>query len=304
MLTGSSLKFMLDEFPERTFDVGIAEQHAVTFSAGLATQNMLPFCVIYSTFLQRSYDQIIHDVCVQELKVIFCIDRAGLVGADGATHQGVYDIAFLRPIPNLVLAAPMDEMEFQNMLFSAQLERNKTSFAIRYPRGEGFVLENNDENKERLNKSEETQSEIEIGKARVLKEANQETKIVILSYGIVGNFAKEAIEILEKDENYTTKIAHYDMRFCKPLDEQILHQILNFQNVQHIITIEDGSKIGGFGSAIIEFLNEYNYLKNIESIKILGVQDQVIPHGSQQEQYNFCRIDTNSITEVIKKIIW
>ena len=293
-------------FPTRVFDVGIAEQHAVTFSAGLATQKMIPFCVIYSTFLQRSYDQIIHDVCVQELKVIFCIDRAGLVGQDGATHQGVYDIAYLRPIPNLVLAAPMDEIEFQKMLFLAQLEKNKTSFAIRYPRGEGFLIEKN-ENLFSINELEKNENQIEIGKARPIKEANQETQLVILSYGIVGNFVKEAMESLEKDEiennKITNKIAHYDMRFCKPLDETILHQIF-IQNIRNIITIEDGSKIGGFGSAVLEFLNENNYLRQLDKIEILGVQDQIIPHASQQEQYSLCGIDTQSIIRIIKNIIW
>ncbi len=294
MTSGSSLLEMQQKFPNRVFDVGIAEQHAVTFSAGLATQNMLPFCVIYSTFLQRSYDQIIHDVCVQELKVIFCIDRAGLVGQDGATHQGVYDIAFLRPIPNLVLAAPMDEIELQKMLFSAQLEKNKTSFAIRYPRGEGFLLKNNTKNRF---------EEIEIGKARTLKVANQKTKIVILSYGITGNFAKKAIETLEKKHTFQNKIAHYDMRFCKPLDKQILNHIFTFKNIKHIITIEDGTKIGGFGSAVLEFLSTTNYLKNIDTIKILGVPDQIIPQASQQEQYHLCQFDTTSIIQTIKSLI-
>jgi 1-deoxy-D-xylulose-5-phosphate synthase len=303
MASGSSLLEMQELFPNRIFDVGIAEQHAVTFSAGLATQNMLPFCVIYSTFLQRSYDQIIHDVCVQELKVIFCIDRAGLIGQDGATHQGVYDIAFLRPIPNLVLAAPMDEIELQKMLFSAQLDSTKTSIAIRYPRGEGFLIDN-EINLLKIAELEETQNEIEIGKARILKEVSQDTKIVILSYGIVGNFTKEAIELLEKDKKFQNKIAHYDMRFCKPLDEQTLHSIFNFNNVKHIITIEDGSKIGGFGSAILEFLSEYDYLKGIDSIKTLGIPDQIIPHASQQEQYNFCGTNTKQITKEIKNIIW
>ena len=299
MVSGSSLSEMQELFPNRVFDVGIAEQHAVTFSAGLATQNMLPFCVIYSTFLQRAYDQIIHDVCVQELKVIFCIDRAGLVGQDGATHQGVYDIAFLRLIPNLILAAPMDEIELQKMLYSAQLDKNKTSIAIRYPRGEGFLIENKADLLQ-LNELEE----IEIGKARTLKEANQETKIVILSYGIVGNFAKEAIDILEKNEKFKDKIAHYDMRFCKPLDEKLLHQLTNFENLKNIITIEDGTKIGGFGSAILEFLSRNNYLSKFDKIEILGIDDKIIPHASQQEQYNFCGIDSKSIAEIIKKIIW
>ncbi|WP_291723672.1 1-deoxy-D-xylulose-5-phosphate synthase [Bernardetia sp.] len=295
MASGSSLIDFQKQFPHRLFDVGIAEQHAVTFSAGLATQKMLPFCVIYSTFLQRSYDQIIHDVCLQELKVIFCIDRAGLVGNDGATHQGVYDIAYLRPIPNLVLAAPMDEIEFQNMLFSAQLDKNKTAFAIRYPRGEGFLLEKND-----LKYDFE---EIEVGKARAIKEVNKQSKIVLLSYGIVGNFAKDAINILEQEEKYRNKIAHYDMRFCKPLDEDILHKILTFESVKNIITIEDGSKIGGFGSAILEFLNENNYTKRLESIDILGIPDQIISHASQQEQYSFCGIDKKAVTRVIENII-
>ncbi|WP_338761118.1 1-deoxy-D-xylulose-5-phosphate synthase [Bernardetia sp. ABR2-2B] len=297
MASGSSLLEMQQLFPQRVFDVGIAEQHAVTFSAGLATQKLLPFCIIYSTFLQRSYDQIIHDVCVQELKVIFCIDRAGLVGNDGATHQGVYDIAYLRPIPNLILAAPMNEIEFQNMLFSTQLEKNKTSFAIRYPRGEGFILE-------KKNDLEYNFEEIKIGKARTIKEATKETQLVILSYGIVGNFAKEAIELVEKEDNYKGKVAHYDMRFCKPLDSETLHQILSFENIKSIITIEDGSKIGGFGSAVLEFLSENGYLKYIDTIETLGVPDQVIPHATQQEQYDFCKINTKSISQAIEKIIW
>lgn len=303
MASGSSLLEMQQLFPTRVFDVGIAEQHAVTFSAGLATQNMLPFCVIYSTFLQRAYDQIIHDVCVQELKVIFCIDRAGLVGQDGATHQGVYDIAYLRPIPNLVLAAPMDEIEFQKMLFAAQLEKTKTAFAIRYPRGEGFLIEKN-ENLLSINELEKKENQIEIGKARPIKEVNQETQLVIFSYGIVGNFAKEAIDSLEKEETNKYKIAHYDMRFCKPLDEQTLHQILSFDNVKNIITVEDGSKLGGFGSAILEFLNANNYLKKINKIEILGVPDQIISHASQEEQYTICGIDKEGITKIIKTSIW
>ena len=315
MASGSSLLEMCNIFPIRVFDVGIAEQHAVTFSAGLAAQKMLPFCVIYSTFLQRAYDQIIHDVCIQELKVIFCIDRAGLVGQDGATHQGVYDIAFLRPIPNLVLAAPMDEIEFQRMLFSAQLDKNKSPIAIRYPRGEGFVLESNMKNKTknmhnllRISQLEQQRNEIEIGKARTIKTVNQKTKIVFLSYGIVGNFVKQAIEKLTEEEiendndKIITKIAHYDMRFCKPLDETVLHQILSFEKVKIIITIEDGAKIGGFGNAILEFLNENNYLKNIDEVKILGVPDFIIPHASQQQQYEICGIDTATITNLIKSI--
>ncbi|WP_338794129.1 1-deoxy-D-xylulose-5-phosphate synthase [Bernardetia sp. MNP-M8] len=306
MASGSSLLEMQKEFPNRIFDVGIAEQHAVTFSAGLATQKMTPFCVIYSTFLQRSYDQIIHDVCVQELKVIFCIDRAGLVGADGATHQGVYDIAFLRAIPNLVLAAPMDEIEFQKMLFAAQLEKNKTSFAIRYPRGEGFLVENNDTSKEKLlsiNELEESENKIEIGKAKSIKKANNQTQIVILSYGITGNFAKEAIEVLENNQDFQNKIAHYDMRFCKPLDEDILHHILGFENIKNIITIEDGSKIGGFGGAILEFLNKNNYLQRLDKVEILGVPDSIISQATQQEQYNFCGISTESIINIISLYI-
>ena len=296
MASGSSLLEMQKQFPKRLFDVGIAEQHAVTFSAGLATQKMLPFCVIYSTFLQRSYDQVIHDVCVQELKVIFCIDRAGLVGNDGATHQGVYDIAYLRPIPNLVLAAPMDEVEFQKMLFSAQLEKNTSSFAIRYPRGEGFLLENDNDLKYNF-------EEIEIGKVRVIREVNHQTQVIILSYGIVGNFADQAISALEKEAKYQNKIAHYDMRFCKPLDEHTLHQILAFKNVKNIVTLEDGSKIGGFGSAILEFLAANHYLQNIETIEILGVPDQIISHATQQEQYKLCGIDTESISNLIENII-
>tara|TARA_R110002126_G_scaffold291568_1_gene453683 strand:- start:36175 stop:37947 length:1773 start_codon:yes stop_codon:yes gene_type:complete len=256
MLTGSSLKEMMTAFPDRTFDVGIAEQHAVTLAAGMATQGLIPFCAIYSTFLQRAYDQVIHDVALQNLPVIFCLDRAGLVGEDGATHHGVFDIAYLRCIPNIIIFAPRNEIELRNILYTAQLGL-KNPIAIRYPRGYGNIVN-----------WQQPHQKIEIGKGVCLKKGN---KIAVLSIGTIAKNVEEAIDFLENK----TKISHYDMRFVSPLDEQLLHEI--FKKYKTIITIEDGTIQGGFGSAILEFATEYNYQNKI---KILGIPDHFIEHGN------------------------
>ena len=271
MLTGSSMKFMLDTFPERTFDVGIAEQHAVTLAAGMATQNLIPFCNIYSTFLQRAYDQIIHDVALQNLPVIFCLDRAGLVGEDGATHHGVFDMAYLRCIPNLIVFAPRNEIELRNILYTAQLGLQQP-IAIRYPRGKG-----------KISNWELPFSKIEIGKATVLKEGN---KIAILSVGTIANNVSDALKVIENKE----AIAHYDMRFIKPLDFKLLKTI--FAKFNQIITIEDGTVIGGFGSAILEAASTYKYQGTIE---VLGIPDTFIHHGTVDELQKQCGIDVESI---------
>ena len=243
MPTGSSLKFMMEKFPNRAFDVGIAEQHAVTLAAGMASQGLVPYCTIYSTFLQRAYDQVIHDVALQNLPVIFCLDRAGLVGQDGPTHHGVFDIAYLRCIPNLIIFSPMNEVELRNMLYTAQLGLPHP-IAIRYPRGRGV-----------LPHWKEDFSTIEMGKGVTLAEGST---TAVLSFGPLGNVVKEAIEELENKD----AVGHYNMRFVKPLDHQLLHRI--FKQYAHIITIEDGCKIGGFGDAVISFANEHQYTTPIQ----------------------------------------
>jgi 1-deoxy-D-xylulose-5-phosphate synthase len=270
MLTGSSLKFMFQEFPKRTFDVGIAEQHAVTLAAGMATQGLIPFCNIYSTFLQRAYDQVIHDVALQNLSVIFCLDRAGLVGEDGATHHGVFDLAYLRCIPNIIIFAPRNEIELRNILYTAQLGL-KNPIAIRYPRGTGTIID-----------WQKPFEEIEIGKGICLKEGGD---IAILSIGTVAKNSEEAILLSEKSDAFS----HFDMRFVKPLDVQLLHQI--FKKHQTIITIEDGTVKGGFGAAILEFAAENNYTNKIKN---LGIPDEFIAHGSAKELYN--KVDLDAIT--------
>ena len=278
MPTGSSLKYMLEKFPERAFDVGIAEQHAVTLSAGLATQGMIPFCNIYSTFLQRAYDQIIHDVALQNLPVIFCIDRAGLVGEDGATHHGVFDIAYLRLIPNLIVFCPMNETELRNGMFTAQLKL-KHPIAIRYPRGRATKT------------SWKTPlSKIEIGKGERFSNGK---KIAVLTVGPIGNTLIE----IEK-ENPTTGISHFNMGFVKPLDENLLHSV--FQEFDTIITIEDGTIIGGFGTAILEFasLNDYQN----KTIKRLGVPDDFIEHGSIEKLHEIVGLDKESIKNMINSL--
>ncbi len=277
MPSGSSLKYMMEEFPTRALDVGIAEQHAVTLSAGMATQDMVVFCNIYSTFLQRAYDQIIHDVALQNLPVIFCLDRAGLVGEDGATHHGVFDIAYLRCIPNMIVYAPLNEMALRNILYTAQLGL-KRPIAIRYPRGRGVTVD-----------WQKPFEKVSIGKANCLKEGN---KVAVLSTGTIGN---NVIEALNQVEN-PIGIAHYDFAFIKPLDEPLLHIIFN--TFQKIITLEDGVIQGGFGSAIISFASENKY---IIPITTMGIPDQFIEHGSIVELQKICGIDIESVILVLNK---
>ncbi|WP_417784885.1 1-deoxy-D-xylulose-5-phosphate synthase [Tenacibaculum sp.] len=279
MLTGSSLKFMMQEFPDRTFDVGIAEQHAVTLAAGMATQGLIPFCNIYSTFLQRAYDQVIHDVALQNLPVIFCLDRAGLVGEDGATHHGVFDLAYLRCIPNLIVFAPRNEIELRNIMFTAQ-QRLEHPIAIRYPRGKGKL--------EQWQLPFET---IKIGKGVCLKEG---TQIAVLSIGTIADNVLEAINQLENKE----LAAHYDLRFVKPLDTQLLDTIFN--KFDTVITIEDGTIKGGFGSAVLAYASEVNYQGKI---KLLGVPDEFIHHGTIQQLQEVCGIDVTSIKKTIQNLL-
>tara|TARA_B100000900_G_scaffold412430_1_gene434199 strand:- start:7823 stop:9751 length:1929 start_codon:yes stop_codon:yes gene_type:complete len=280
MLTGSSLKYMMQQMPERTFDVGIAEQHAVTFSAGIATQGMLPFCNIYSSFMQRAYDQVIHDVAIQNLNVVFCLDRGGLVGADGATHHGAYDLAYFRCIPNMIVSAPMNEQELRNLMYTAQL-KECGPFSIRYPRGNGVMIN-----------WETPFEEITIGKGRQVSDGNE---VAILSIGHPGNFATQAREKMEQN-GYS--IAQYDMRFVKPLDEKLLHQVFEIHN--KIITVEDGCVQGGFGSAILEFMADHNYQAEI---KRLGVPDEFIQHGTQAELWRECNYDVQAIEEAIQQLV-
>lgn len=281
MPTGSSLNIMMKEMPERTFDVGIAEQHAVTFSAGLASQGMIPFCNIYSSFIQRAYDQIIHDVALQNLHVVFCIDRGGLVGADGATHHGFFDMAFMRSIPNMVVSAPMDEIELRNLMFTAQLEKNKFPFSIRYPRGRGIFTD-----------WKKPFMELEIGKARQISEGND---LVILSIGHPGIVVASVISKLVKEN---ISVAHYDMRFVTPIDEAVLHSV--FKKFKDIITIEDGVLKGGFGSSVLEFMSDHGY--NSE-VRRLGIPDYFVEHGTQDELYRECGFDAEGIEIAIREII-
>ena len=280
MPSGSSLNIMMKAMPERSFDVGIAEQHAVTFSAGMATQGLVPFCNIYSSFMQRAYDQVIHDVALQNLNVVFCLDRGGLVGADGATHHGAYDLAYMRCIPNMVVSAPMNEEELRNLMFSAQLE-DKGPFTIRYPRGNGVMLDWKTPFKE-----------IKTGKGRKITNGED---IAILSIGHPGNFAQEAIA---KMSDSGISIAHYDMRFVKPLDEMLLHEI--FSKFKKIITIEDGCIMGGFGSAIIEFMVDQKYQSEVVR---LGIPDEYIHHGTQEELWDECGFDVAAIIKTVEKLV-
>jgi len=281
MPSGSSLKYMMEKMPHRAFDVGIAEQHAVTLSAGMATQGMKVFCNIYSSFMQRAYDQVVHDVAIQKLPVIFCLDRAGLVGEDGPTHHGAYDVAYFRCIPNMIITAPMNEQELRNLMYTAQLESTKLPFVIRYPRGEGVMPD-----------WRKPFEEIEIGKGRKLRDGKD---IAILSFGHPGNFAAAAIREL-KAEGITP--AHFDMRFAKPLDEALLHEAL--QNYERIISVEDGTVIGGFGSAIAEFMAENNY-KN--DLKILGIPDRVVEHGTLKELHRECGYDAQAIVDAVREMM-
>ncbi len=272
MTTGSSLKIMMDEMPDRTYDVGIAEQHAVTFSAGLAAAGMTPFCNIYSSFMQRAYDQVIHDVALQKLPVVFCVDRAGLVGSDGATHQGAYDLAYFRCIPGMVIASPLNEIELRDLMYTAQL-RPAGPFAIRYPRGRGVTVN-----------WKQPFSEIEIGTGQRLMEGSD---LAVLSLGPIGKEVTKAISILEKDQ---ISVAHYDMRFLKPLDNKLLKSV--FTKFDKVITVEDASIVGGLGSAVIEYMNDNSFKARVLR---LGIPDRFVDHGTQEELYHECGFDAEGI---------
>jgi 1-deoxy-D-xylulose-5-phosphate synthase len=271
---------MMDKMPDRAFDVGICEQHAVTLSAGMATQGMKVFCNIYSSFMQRAYDQVVHDVAIQNLPVIFCLDRAGVVGEDGATHHGAYDIPYMRCIPNMIVSAPMNEAELRNLMYTAQLDSTENPFVIRYPRGEGVMSE-----------WKTPFQEIIIGKGRKLKDGRD---IAILSFGHPGNFAAGAIRELRTEG---IDPAHYDMRFAKPLDEELLHEACS--KYEKIITVEDGTIVGGFGSAVLEFMAAHNYHNEV---RILGIPDRIVEHGTPKELHKECGYDANAIIEAVKDV--
>jgi 1-deoxy-D-xylulose-5-phosphate synthase len=281
MPSGSSLKFMMEKMPHRAFDVGIAEQHAVTLSAGMATQGMKVFCNIYSSFMQRAYDSVVHDVAIQKLPVIFCLDRAGVVGDDGPTHHGCYDIAYFRCIPNMIISAPMNEAELRNLMYTAQLESTKLPFVIRYPRGEGVMPE-----------WRTPMEAIAIGKGRTIKEGEE---IAILTYGHPGNFATAAIRELRTDG---LTPGHYDMRFVKPLDEELLHHIC--ARYQKILTVEDGTIKGGFGSAILEFMAQHGYKQDL---RMLGIPDALVEHGTPAELHRECGYDTSAIVQAVRSMM-
>ncbi len=280
MPSGCSLNIMMKAMPDRAFDVGIAEQHAVTFSAGLATQGLTPFCNIYSSFMQRAYDQVLHDVALQNLNVVFCLDRGGLVGADGATHHGAYDMAYMRMIPNMIVSAPMNEEELRNLMYTAQLP-NKGPFSIRYPRGNGVMVD-----------WKKPMREIKIGTGRKVTNGND---IAILTIGHPGNFAQEAIiELAEQG----VSIAHYDMRFVKPIDETMLHEV--FSKFKKVITVEDGCLMGGFGSAVLEFMVDQKYTAEIVR---LGIPDEYIHHGTQEELWADCGFNKGAIVKTVSKML-
>ena len=281
MPSGSSLKFMMDKMPDRAFDVGICEQHAVTLSAGLATQGMRVFCNIYSSFMQRAFDQVVHDVAIQKLPVVLCLDRAGLVGEDGPTHHGCYDISYLRCIPNLIVSAPMNEQELRNLMYTAQLDSTGLPFVIRYPRGEGVMPE-----------WKTPLAPIEIGKGRKIKDGKE---VAILSFGHPGNFATTAIRNLRSEG---IDPAHYDIRFVKPLDEALLHEV--FTNYAKIVTVEDGTVVGGFGTAILEFMNANGYKADVS---ILGIPDRLVEHGTLKELHSECAYDAAGIEAAVKEIV-
>lgn len=283
MPSGSSLNIMMKAMPERAFDVGIAEQHAVTFSAGMATRDLVVYCNIYSSFMQRAYDQVIHDVCLQQLPVIFCLDRAGFAGADGPTHHGAYDIAYMRCIPHMVVASPMNEEELRNLMYTFQLEETqklKMAFTIRYPRGEGVMPD-----------WKRPFQKLEIGKGRKIKDGEE---VAILTIGHIGNYAVKACEMLEKEG---LNPAHYDLRFVKPLDETMLHEV--FQKFDRVITVEDGCLQGGMGTAVLEFMidNGYN-----AKVKRLGIPDRIVEHGEQIELHHECGFDPTGIANTVREL--
>ena len=271
------MNIMMQQMPERTFDVGIAEGHAVTFSAGMAKEGLQPFCNIYSAFAQRAYDNIIHDTAMLRLPVVICLDRAGIVGEDGPTHHGAFDMAALRPIPNLTICSPMNEHELRNMMFTAQLD-GKGTFVIRYPRGRGVLPEWHNE-----------MNEVEVGTARQLTNGNQ---LALLTIGPIGNTGAEAIRQLQAED----KVAHFDMRFLKPLDQKTLQKIA--QTYKNIITIEDGCRTGGFGTAVMEWMNDKGFNAHITR---LGLPDKFIEHGTVDQLYHIVGLDIDSIKQTILK---
>jgi 1-deoxy-D-xylulose-5-phosphate synthase len=280
MPSGCSLNIMMKAMPDRAFDVGIAEQHAVTFSAGMASQGLIPFCNIYSSFMQRAYDQVIHDVALQKLPVVFCLDRGGLVGADGPTHHGAYDLAYFRCIPNMIVSAPMNEEELRNLMFTAQAD-NYGPFSIRYPRGNGSMIEWKTPFKK-----------IKIGTGRKVKNGED---IAILTIGDIGKYAIKASAELEKQG---VSVAHYDMRFVKPIDEILLHEV--FSKFDKVITVENGCIMGGMGSAVLEFMADNNYQAEV---KRLGIPDKFIEHGTQAELYDECFFDDKAIVTTVKSLL-
>ncbi len=279
MPSGSSMNIMMKAMPDRAFDVGIAEQHAVTFSAGLATRGMVPFCNIYSSFMQRAYDQVIHDVALQKLNVVFCLDRAGIAGADGATHHGAYDLAYMRCIPNMTVAAPMNEEELRNLMFTAQLE-DKGPFVIRYPRGQGVMPD-----------WKRTLKEIPVGQGRKITDGEE---VAVLSIGHIGNEVTKAFLQLNEAGIFP---AHYDLRFVKPLDQDLLHEV--FRKYPHVITVEDGCLQGGMGSAVLEFMADHAYQATVVR---LGIPDQVVEHGEQKELWSECGYDAAAIVTAISRL--
>ncbi len=280
MPSGCSLNIMMEKMPDRAFDVGIAEQHAVTFSAGLAIAGNTPFCNIYSSFMQRSFDQVIHDVALQNLNVVFCLDRGGLVGADGATHHGAYDLSFFRGIPNLIVSSPMDEIELRNLMYTAQLP-DQGPFSIRYPRGNGSNID-----------WQQPMEAIKIGTGRCLTKGDE---LAILTIGPIGIKAQQLIAKFKKTGR---SIAHYDMRFVKPLDEKLLHDV--FQNHNKVITIEDGTIVGGLGSAVLEFMADHEYSSKV---KRLGIPDKYIEHGTQTELYGLCGFNKEGIEKSMNEML-
>ncbi len=281
MPSGSSMNIMMKEMPDRAFDVGIAEQHAVTFSAGLATQGLIPFCNIYSSFMQRAYDQVIHDVCIQDLPVNFCLDRAGFAGADGPTHHGAYDLAYFRCLPNMIVSAPMNEQELRNLMYTASIPRNGKAFSIRYPRGQGVMPE-----------WRTPFEELSVGTGRKLRNGDE---VAILTIGHIGNYA---VEVCEKLEKQNINVAHFDMRFVKPIDEKLLHEV--FKKYKKVITVEDGCVEGGFGSAVIEFMADHKYAAEV---KRLGIPDAVIEHGEQLELQHEAGFDPEHIEKTVLKML-
>jgi 1-deoxy-D-xylulose-5-phosphate synthase len=282
MPSGCSLNLMMKAMPDRAFDVGIAEQHAVTFSAGLATQGLVPFCNIYSSFMQRAYDQVIHDVALQNLHVVLCLDRGGFAGADGPTHHGSYDIAYFRCIPNMVVSAPMNEEELRNLMYSAQLPENAGPYSIRYPRGEGVMPD-----------WRRPFQKIVTGTGRALREGDG--SVAILTLGHIGNYATRAADTLATEG---INVGHFDLRFAKPLDEELLHRIA--RTYQRIVTVEDGCLPGGVGTAVLEFLADNGYAR---PVKRLGIPDRVVEHGTQDELYHECGFDAAGIAQAVRELL-